>query len=125
MAHTVKYTTEMVKAAANNCPLFKEAFEGFTFDQKYRAARAALAISELRAATEKVEFIEALLTVIGRSDRYKLKGIEDEIKGHLDAAVSLGLDKNHGMGIASRLMLSFDVDSERYLFGDDGKEIKP
>jgi hypothetical protein len=48
-----------------------------------------------------------------------------EMIGHLDAAVSLGLDKNHGMGIASRLMLSFDVDSERYLFGADGKEIKP
>ncbi len=32
-------------AASNNCSLFKEAFEGFTPDQKYRAARAALAIS--------------------------------------------------------------------------------
>lgn len=124
MAHTVKYTTEMVTAASNNCPLFKEAFEGFTPDQKYRAARAALAISELRAATEKLEFIDALLTVIGRNERCKLKGIEEEIKGHLDAAVSLGLDKNHGMGIASRLNTVVDVDSERYLFGADGKEIK-
>nr|MDO8111931.1 hypothetical protein [Candidatus Sigynarchaeota archaeon] len=121
MAHTVKYTTEMVKAASNNCPLFKEAFEGFTDDQKYRAARATLVISELRAATEKLEFIDAIKK--GGFQRL-LQEIEKEIHEHLDAAVSLGLEKNHGMGIAKRLNTVVNVDSERYLFSADGKRIR-
>jgi len=137
MAHTVKYTTEMVKAAAENCPLFKEAFEGFTDDQKYRAARAALAAAESGAATEALEWFDATkkrrhppfldprfrmeyLNEIGR----ELQELKAKIKEHIDAAVSLGLEKNHGMGIVSRLNTVVDVDSARYLFGADGKRIE-
>lgn len=131
MAHTVKYTTEMVTVASNNCPLFKEAFEGFTPDQKYRAARAALAIAELRAATEALERLDdnrddsVICCSCGHLDKGRKEKLEAKIKEYLDAAVSLGLEKNHGMGIAKRLNTVVNVDSERYLFGDDGKEIKP